>query len=227
MIRVLLIDDHASFCQSLAFMMERESDFTVVAQAGSLAAGRRMLAHVDVAVVDLDLPDGNGVDLVREVRVANPRGRVMILTAANDRLQYAQAVEAGAAAVMHKSVDISEIIDTVRRLSAGEQLLDTADVREKLGFAGAHRKQDRVAQGLAAHLTRREHEVLEALADGANDKEIAHRLSISTETTRSHMVHILSKLGVHSRLEALVFALRHGIVKILGAAPNDRTPPGS
>ncbi len=212
MIRVLLIDDHASFCQSLAFMMERETDLTVVAQAGSLAAGRHVLAQVDVAVVDLYLPDGNGVDLVGEVRAVNPQGKVMILTAARDPLLYAQAVEAGAAAVMHKSVPISDIIDAVRRLSAGEQLLAPTEALEMLRFLAEERKQDHAAHDAAARLTKREHQVLQALADGANDKEIAQRLCISTDTARNHLVHILSKLGVHSRLQALVFALRHGIV---------------
>jgi DNA-binding NarL/FixJ family response regulator len=212
MIRVLLIDDHASFCQALAFMMAREPDFTVVAQAGSLAAARHVLAQVDVAVVDLDLPDGNGIDLIGAFRTANPQGQVMILTAARDPLQYAQAVEAGAAAVLHKSVAISEIIDAVRRLSAGEQLLPPAEVLEMFRFLAAERKQDRAAHDAAARLTKREHEVLRALADGANDKDIAHRLCISTDTTNSHMVHIFSKLGVHSRLQALVFALRYGLV---------------
>jgi len=212
MIRVLLIDDHTSFCQSLAFMMEREPDFTVVALAGSLAAGRRVLAHVDIALIDLALPDGNGVDLIGEVCAVNPHGRVMILTAARDPLQYAEAVEAGAAAVMHKSVPISEIIDAVRRISAGEQVLAPAESLEMLRFLAEDRKQDRAAQDAAGRLTKREHQVLQALSEGANDKEIAERLCISTDTARNHMVHILSKLGVHSRLQALVFALRHGIV---------------
>ncbi len=218
MIRVLLIDDHASFCQSLAFMMEQESDFTVVAQAGSLGEARHVLAQVDVAVVDLDLPDGNGVDLVREFRAANPHGQVMILTAARDPLQYAQAVEVGAAAVIHKSVHISEIIDVVRRLSAGEKLIGPAEVIEMLRFVGEHRKQDRDAQCLVQRLTKREHEVLQELAGGANDKEIARHLHMSNETARSHMVHIFSKLDVDSRLQALVFALRHGIVKIFSTS---------
>jgi DNA-binding NarL/FixJ family response regulator len=225
MIRVLLVHDHASFCQALAFMLEREADMRVVAQAGSLAAARHVLAPVDVAVVDLDLPDGHGVDLVREFRAANPQGRVLILTAARGPLQYAQAVEAGAAAVLHKSVHLSEIVDAVRRLSAGEQLLAPGEVIEMLRFVGAHRQQGRDAQGSLERLTKREHEVLQALADGANDKDIAQQLHISTETARTHMVHILHKLGVDSRLQALVFALRHGVVTILSTARSRRTPP--
>ena len=224
MIRILLVHDHASFCQALAFMLEREADLTVVAQAGSLAAARHVLAPVDVAVVDLDLPDGNGVDLVREFRAANRQGRVLILTAARDPLQYAQAVAAGAAAVLHKSVHLREIIDAVRRLSAGEQLLSPGEVIEMLRVVGAHREQDRDAQAALGRLTKREHEVLQVLADGANDKDIARQLHLSSDTVRTHVVHILRKLGVDSRLQALVFALRHGVVTIVSTARSRRTP---
>ena len=217
MIRVLLVDDHSSFRQPLAFMMQREPDFEVVAQAGSLAEGRRVLKdakEVDVAVVDLDLPDGNGVDFVRDLRTANQQGMVMVLTASKDRIQIARAVEAGAAGVLHKSASIAEIIDAVRGLSEGQQLLSTIDVIEMLRLVGEQRERNRDAQAALGRLTRREREVLQALADGLNDKEIADRLHISTETARTHMVNILGKLGVDSRLQALVFAVRHGAVKI-------------
>jgi two-component system nitrate/nitrite response regulator NarL len=216
-IRVLLLDDHSSFRQPLAFMMQREPDLEVVAQAGSLAEGRRVLKdvkEVDVAVVDLDLPDGNGADFVRDLRTANPQGMVMVLTASKERVQIARAVEAGASGVMHKSASISEIIDAVRRLSEGQPLLSTIDVIEMLRLIGEQRERNRDAQAALGRLTKREREVLQALAEGLNDKEIADRLHISTETARTHMVNILGKLGVDSRLQALVFAVRHGAVKI-------------
>ena len=102
MIRMLLIDDHASFRQPLGFMLDREEDITVVAQAGSLAEARGVLSGVDIALVDLDLPDGSGVSIIRELRAANPQGAVLILTASQDRLMVARAVEAGASGVLHK-----------------------------------------------------------------------------------------------------------------------------
>ena len=214
MIRVLLVDDHASFRQPLGFMIEREPDMTVVAQAGSLAEARLLLLDVDVAVVDLELPDGSGVDLVRELRSVNPNGMVMVLTASPDRLIHARSVEAGASAVLQKSSGISEIIDAVRRLSEGQPLLSTKDVIEMLRLAGEQRERNRDAQNALGRLTRREREVLQALADGLNDKDIADRLHISTETARTHMVNILGKLNVESRLQALIFAVRHGAITI-------------
>ncbi len=195
-------------------MMNLEPDMQVVAQAGSLAEARRVLKDVDVAVVDLDLPDGSGVDLVGELRTANQHGSVLVLTASVVRLQLARAVEAGASGVMNKSARIDEIIDAVRRLNAGETLLSTAEVIEMLRFIGQQRDQGRDAQVALARLTKREREVLQALADGLNDKEIADHLHIATETARTHMANILGKLGVDSRLQALVFAVRHGAVTI-------------
>ena len=215
MIRVLLVDDHASFRQPLAFMLDREEDISVVGQAGSLAEARPLLAEaVDVAVVDLNLPDGHGVDLIRELRAFNPAGMIVVVTGSAVQRDYAEAVEAGASGVLHKSAGIQEIIKAVRRAGAGEPLLSSRELVEMLRLADRHRVQDREARAALARLTPREQEVLQALADGLADKEIAARLNVRTETVRTHMVNILGKLGVDSRLQALVFAIRHGIVTL-------------
>ena len=220
MIRVLLLEDHASFRQALASIIEREPDFTVVAQAGSLAEAREMLPlDVDVAVVDLGLPDGEGRAVIAALHRAQPRARVLVLTASIDPVQRAQAVEAGAAGVLHKSAALAEIVAAVRRLGAGEWLFAPHELVEMLRFVSRHREQQREATLLLQQLTPREREVLQALAEGLNSKEIAERLYITVETERTHMVNILSKLGVHSRLQALVFALRHGAVAIPPATP--------
>src|ERR671933_515369 len=104
MIRVLLVEDHASLRQSLGFLLALQPDITVIGQAGSLAEARRMLEGVDVAIVDLGLPDGSGVELVRELRAANPHGAALILTASLDRREQAPAGHAGAGGVAGKQV---------------------------------------------------------------------------------------------------------------------------
>lgn len=213
--RVLLIDDHATFREPLAFMFDREPEFEVVAQAGSLAEARRMLHGVDLAVVDLDLPDGSGTDLIGELRAANPRGMVLVLTASTEREVHASAVEAGAAGILHKTVRIKDVIEAARRLVTGEAILSTDEVVELLRLAGRQRKQTREAQQAIENLTPREREVLQLLAEGLSDKEIAQRLYVGVGTVRNHVVSVLSKLGVHSRLQALVFAVRHGLVEIV------------
>jgi DNA-binding NarL/FixJ family response regulator len=211
---LLLVEDHTAFRQALAFMFEQETDVTVVAQAASLAEARLHLEGIDVALLDLDLPDGNGLDLIQPFRAANPRGAVLILTASTDSLSFARAVESGASGIVHKSHGIRDIIDATRRVSAGEFLLSPSEVIELLQLAGQQREQERFTQLMLSSLTAREHEVLQMLAEGLSDKDIARRLQISLETQRTHMVNILRKLGVDSRLQALVVALRHGAVTI-------------
>jgi DNA-binding NarL/FixJ family response regulator len=212
--RVLLVDDHATFREPLAFMFEREPEFEVKAEAGSLAEARGMLEGVDLAVVDLDLPDGNGTELIGELRAANPRGAVLVLTASAERDAYARAVEAGAAGVLHKSVRIKEVVGAARRLMAGEPLLSTGEVVELLQLAGRRREENHDARRAVESLTPREREVLESLAEGLSDKQISERLNVGIGTVRNHVVNIFNKIGVHSRLQALLFAVRHGIVEI-------------
>ena len=216
MIRVLLVDDHASFRQPLAFMLEREPDITVVGQTGTLAEARGLLhgVDIDIAVIDLALPDGNGMQLIKELHGASPQSQALVLTGRGAPVEFARAVEAGAAGVLQKSVGISDIIDAVRRLHAGESLLSPQETIALLRLAARQREHDREALAAARRLTPREREVLQGLAAGLGDKEIAQRLYISTETARTHMVNILAKLGVETRLQALVFAVRHGLVTI-------------
>ncbi len=214
MSRVLLVDDHATFREPLAFMFDREPEFEVVAQAGSVGEASQMLEGVDLAIVDLDLPDGDGTQLIGQLRAANPHGMVLVLTASVEREAYARAVEAGAAGVLHKSVRIKDVVGASKRLLAGEAILSTEEVIELLRLAGRQKEQDYQARRATESLTPREREVLRALADGLSDKEISERLHVGVGTVRNHIVSIFGKLGVHSRLHALVFAVRHGIVEI-------------
>ncbi len=216
MIRVLLVDDHAAFRQPLAFMLAREPDITVVGHTGALAEARTMLKNVDVAVVDLDIGGDSGLHLIREIYATHCGPLVLLLTASADRREIAHAVEAGAAGLLHKSASIDDIIAAVRRLACGESLLSTKEVLEMLRLAREVREQDHEAQTLIRQLTARERDVLQSLADGLTDKDIGQQLHISPETARTHMVNILNKLGVKSRLQALVFAVRHGVVRING-----------
>jgi DNA-binding NarL/FixJ family response regulator len=217
-IRILLVDDHASTREPLAFMLEQEQDLTVIAQAGSVAEARRAIgaadASVDVAVVDLGLPDGSGEELIPVLRAAYPRAAALVLTYFSDRERLAQAVEAGASGVLHKSASVEEVIEAVRRLHSGEQLLSLEDVFEALRLVDQERRKDREVWLSFEKLTDRELEVLQALSDGLSDREISERFHVGSATVRSHVTSILAKLGVASRLQALVLAVRHGLVKI-------------
>ncbi len=214
MSRVLLVDDHATFREPLSFMFDREPDFEVVAQAGSLNEAHEMLEGVDLAVVDLDLPDGDGTELIGPLRALSPRCLVMVLTASADREAHARAVEAGAAGVLHKSARVGEVVRAAQRLVAGEALLPAEEVVDLLRIAGQSRERDREVQRSIERLTPREREVLQALADGLSDREISENLHVGIGTVRNHLVSVFAKLGVNSRLQALVIALRHGIVEV-------------
>jgi DNA-binding NarL/FixJ family response regulator len=230
MIRVFLVDDHAAAREPLAILLDREPGMTVVGQAGSLEEARAKLAETeaDIAVVDLGLPDGDGVDLVRDMRSANPDAAILVLTSQTDRHRWAMAVEAGASGVLDKASSKDEVFEALRRLAASEPLMSTRELLDLMRFASREREQSREAEAALARqaeqdreaeikltrLTPREQEVLQGVADGLSDKEIAERLYISGKTVRSHVASILAKLGVESRLQALIFALRHGAVTI-------------
>jgi DNA-binding NarL/FixJ family response regulator len=213
MIRVLLVDDHAAFRQPLAFMLGLEPDITVVGQAGSLTEARGLLTDVDILIVDIDLPDGDGIELIRCLRPIKPHG-MLVLTASASGLDAARAVAAGASGVLHKSVCVTEIVSAVRRITADEHLFSIREAVELFRLDAERRERERCTQLLLERLTPRERDILDALANGLDDRGIAQRLHISYETVRSHMVNILRKLQVESRLQALVVALRCGAVTI-------------
>ena len=215
--RIFLVEDHASFRQALAFMFGREGEFAVAGQAGSLAEARAFLRRspkgFDVAVVDLALPDGDGFGLIEELS-SRPEIMTLVLSASLEPTRFARAVEAGASGVLHKSAPIGEIVDAVRRLRSGEALLSPAEVVEMLRMVSRRRQEEYEARRAIEKLTPREKQVLTALGEGLDSKDIAEKLHITVETERTHMVNILGKLDVHSRLQALVFAARHGLVEI-------------
>ncbi len=199
-------------------MFEREEEFAVVGQAGTLAEAREFLNGsadaTDVAVCDLALPDGDGFDLIEELAAKGSRITTLVLSASLEPARFARAVEAGASGVLHKAVAIGDIVDAVRRLNAGEALLSPSKIIEMLRMVSRKRQEELEAQKSIDQLTRREREVLQALAEGLDSRDIAEKLHITVETERTHMVNILNKLDVHSRLQALVFAARNGVVEI-------------
>jgi two-component system nitrate/nitrite response regulator NarL len=214
--RILLVEDHTSFRQTLAYLFDQQPDFRVVAQAGTLVEARRAMegSEADLGVIDLSLPDGEGTGLIAELRDANADFAALVLTASLDRADHASAVEAGAAGVLHKSADVDVILDATRRLGEGETLFSQDELVELLRLAGQNREEELEARVSIEQITPREREVLRSLAEGLSNKEIAAKLYMSVDTERTHMMNILNKLGVHSRIQALLFAARHGLVEI-------------
>jgi DNA-binding NarL/FixJ family response regulator len=216
-IGILLLDDHASTREPLAFMLDQEPDLAVTAQAGSLAEARALIRHiaaVDVAIIDLGLPDGSGEELITDLRAVFPDAQALVLTYFSDRERLATAVAAGAAGILHKSAPVDEVMIAVRSLHQGEQLLTLDEVVAALRFLDQERHRDLASERLAEDLTTRELDVLRALAEGLSDRAIADRYHVSTATVRTHIGNILAKLDATSRLQALVLAIRRGVVTI-------------
>jgi two-component system nitrate/nitrite response regulator NarL len=165
-LRVILVEDHTSFRQALALVLDREPEFTVVEQAGSLAEARRAAGGIDVAIVDLALPDGNGADLIEDLRRLDPGVTVLVLSATLDRTNFAAAVEAGADGVLDKLAGPGEIAETVRHLTAGQALPRQKEIVGMLRLYGQRRGRDRGPQPAMEWLTPLESKVLLALARG-------------------------------------------------------------
>ena len=218
--RVMLVEDHVSFRQALAFMLGQDQDFEVVAQAGTLAEARRGLDgrgdtdRIEAAVIDLALPDGNGAELVGDLGGHNPSMTVLVLSATLSRANLTKAVQAGADGVLDKLAGVGEIVGELRRLSAGAALPSQQQVLEALLSIDQQHDPDSYERTGVERITPREREVLRALAEGLNSEEIAERLSMTAEEEHTHVASVLTKLGARSRLQALAVVARLGIVEV-------------
>jgi DNA-binding NarL/FixJ family response regulator len=220
-VRIVLVEDHAAVREAIASAFEREAGFRVVGQAGTLRDARRMLADVDVVILDLRLPDGDGAELIKDLQDVNPQAQAVVLTAALDRVEIARAVRYGAAGAINKTAHLDEVIDAVRRLHAGQTLLPPDEVIALLRLAERHTRAEDAERRTAETLTLRERQVLQALAEGLDTQAVAGHLHISVRTVRNHAANILTKLGVHSQLQAVLFAVRNDVVDI-GTTRGDR-----
>ncbi len=219
-LRVMLVEDHASFRQALAFMLAQDQDFEVFAQAGTLAEARRGLDgrdgtdRIEAAVIDLALPDGNGAELVGDLSGHNPDMTVLVLSATLSRENLTKAVQAGADGVLDKLAGVGEIVGELRRLSAGAALPSQQQVVEALLSIDQHHDPDSYERTALGSITPREREMLRALAEGLNSEEIAERLSMTAEEEHARVANVIIKLGARSRLQALAVAARLGIVEV-------------
>jgi DNA-binding NarL/FixJ family response regulator len=163
-----------------------------------------------VAIIDLVLPDGDGSDLVAELRAVNPSAQALVLSANVDRSAAARAVEKAAAGVLSKIAYLQEVVGAVGRVLAGETLIPLDELVELLRFAGRERERELDERRLIETLTAREREILQLLADGLDGPAMAARLYISPRTQRNHVADILGKLSVHSQLQAVISACATG-----------------
>ena len=203
-LRVFLMDDHEIVRRGLRELLETEDDIEVVGEAGSAeeALSRIPPTRPDVAVLDVRIPDGNGVEVCREVRSRHPEVRCLILTSFSDDEALFQAIMAGASGYLLKQIKGSDLVDSVRRVAAGQSLLDpavTARVLERL------RKGTETDEQLA-QLTDQERKILDHIAEGLTNRQIAERVHLAEKTVKNYVSNILTKLGMERRTQAAVFA---------------------
>jgi two-component system response regulator DevR len=205
-VRVFLLDDHEVVRRGVRELLEAAGDIEVVGEAGTAeeAFARVPVANPDVALLDMRLPDGNGVEVCREIRSAHDTVQCIILTSFSDDEALFDAIMAGAAGYLLKQIRGTDLVDAVRRVASGQSLLDpevTARVLERLRVGP--QEDERLAR-----LTDQERRILDLIAEGLTNRQIAERMFLAEKTVKNYVSNLLSKLGMERRTEAAVFAAR-------------------
>jgi DNA-binding NarL/FixJ family response regulator len=204
MIRVFLLDDHEVVRRGLADLLQHDGDIEVVGESGSAQEATRRIPALrpDVAVLDARLPDGNGIDVCRDIRSVDSSIQGLILTSYEDDDALFAAIMAGAAGYVLKQIRGNDLVDAVRRVADGQSLLDPAVTTRVL---------DRIRRGVdqpkeLGQLTEQERRVLEYVAEGLTNHEIAQRMFLADKTVKNYVSSVLAKLGLERRTQAAVLA---------------------
>jgi two-component system response regulator DevR len=202
MIRVFLLDDHEIVRRGLAELLDAEPDMEVVGEASTAhqAVGRIAATAPHVAILDVHLPDGNGIDVCRDLRSTQPHVRCLMLTAFDDDQAASAAVIAGASGYVVKDIRGHRLIDSVRQVARGENLMPPAVTRKV-----AEQIQATAAEPSRADLTARERQVLGLIADGLTNRQIGERLELAEKTVKNYVSGLLAKLGMERRTQAAVY----------------------
>ena len=206
-IRLLLVDDHEIVRRGLIALLEATGEIEVVGDTGDIASTLALLPELefDVAVLDVRLPDGSGVDLCREMRDANPFTKCLMLTSFSDDEAFDAALVAGAKGYVLKDIRSNDLVDAVRRVAHGENLLGDEAVERAKQRVQRRMMEDRRLESLSEQ----ERRVLELLSEGLSNKEIASEMFLAEKTVKNYVSNLLAKLGFHRRTEAALFAQKH------------------
>jgi len=214
-IRVLLADDHILVREGTRELLEQQGDIKVVAEAGDgeEAVHLAVIHRPDIAIMDISMPRLNGIEATKQIKALHPATAVLVLTAYDDDQYVFALLEAGAAGYLLKDVQASELVKAVRAVYHGESVLHPAIARKVINrFAQPADK--RPEKDVLDQLTEREMEVLKLAAKGMTNQEIAHDLVISIRTVQVHLSNVFGKMGVGSRTEAVLSALRRGWIAL-------------
>ncbi len=217
-IRLVVCDDHRVLTDTLARVIEDDPELELIAPP--LHAAEEAVAvcrehRPDVALMDVSFRDGiDGIEATRRIKQASPATKVVIMTAHDDERVLAEAVEAGATGFLLKTEGVDQVLGAAKAAAAGETLIDPDLLGRLLRELAVDRQVKAEARHLLGLLTDREREILSLLAEGFRNEDIAGKLFISPQTVQTHVRNILAKLNVHSKLEAVAFAVRHGGIKL-------------
>ncbi|MFD9789330.1 response regulator [Streptomyces sp. NPDC059070] len=207
-IRVFLLDDHEVVRRGLADLLDAEPDIRVVGDAGTVdhALARGPALRPDVAVLDVRLPDGNGISVCRDLRDQMPELACLMLTSFDDEEALLDAIMAGAAGYVLKQIKGSDLVSAVRTVASGQSMLDPATTARLMRTLRADPAQSPAVPSELASLSPRERDILALIGDGLTNREIGKKLYLSEKTVKNHISRLLAKLGVQRRVQAAVLA---------------------
>jgi DNA-binding NarL/FixJ family response regulator len=216
-LRVLIVDDHALFRRGLQMVLAQEEDIEVVGEAadGAEAVSQAQELMPDVVLMDVRMPKRSGIEATEQIRDLLPHVKILMLTISDEETDLYEAIKAGASGYLLKEISIDEVADAIRSVWAGQSRISPSMASKLLSeFAAMSKRADERQQVPAPRLTDREMEVLRLVAQGMNNRDIAQNLFISENTVKNHIRNILEKLHLHSRMEAVVYAVREKLLEI-------------
>ena len=216
-IRVLIVDDHALFRRGLQMVLEQESDIIVVGEGGDGAEAVTKTQELmpDVVLMDVRMPKRGGIDATKQIKEIAPHVKILMLTISDEEADLYDAIKAGATGYLLKEVSIEEVGAAIRSVQTGQSLISPSMASKLLSeFATMVKRADEKQAAPQPRLTDREMEVLKLVAKGRNNRDIAKELFISENTVKNHIRNILEKLHLHSRMEAVVYAVREKLLEI-------------
>ena len=217
LLRVLIADDHALFRRGLEMVLEKEADIEVVGEAtdGLQAVEKAQELMPDVVLMDVRMPRHTGIEATQRIKELLPHVQVLVLTISDEEADLYESIKAGASGYLLKEIPIEEVADAIRSVWAGQSRISPSMASKLLTeFAAISKEADERPQMPAPKLTDREMEVLRLVAQGLNNRDIAKQLFISENTVKNHIRNILEKLHLHSRMEAVVYAVREKMIEI-------------